>query len=316
MTGRLYIDGSDAYQQYGVYVTEGGWNGLVSMPPMKAVESNDWQEEDGVETDLSAPRLDTREVSVTLAFRDADGLTRLVELLSGGSYHDFDCASIGRKYRLRMTQVPNLDIARTLGTATLKLADDFPMQDYTYEPPEGGVPACGDYMIDGVPASDYGLLVLKGTLAEIMRPAAVKPNMLRNISTLPGAIYDGKTVTFKTKDVRLKCLMRAETLAGLWKNYDALLHNLIQPEERLLTVEELAQDFPFYYKSCQVTEFCPDGRPWLALTLTLAFTGLFRIESDTVLAAEDGTIITDEDGGNAFDMEADAESGQQNTIQT
>ena len=59
--------------------------------------------------------------------------------------------------------------------------------------------------------------------------------------------------------------------------YDALLHDLIQPEERLLTVSELKQDFPCYYKSCQVTDFYPNGKIWLAFTLTLTFTRDFRI---------------------------------------
>ena len=62
MEGRLFIDGGDAYLQYGAYVVNGGWNELVAYPPLKPVESNDWQEEDGIEADLSAPVLDTREV--------------------------------------------------------------------------------------------------------------------------------------------------------------------------------------------------------------------------------------------------------------
>ena len=57
MINRLFIDGNDAYLQYGVYVTSGGFNELVAFPPLKSVDSNDWQEEDGVEADLSAPVL-------------------------------------------------------------------------------------------------------------------------------------------------------------------------------------------------------------------------------------------------------------------
>ena len=43
MTGRLYIDGKDVYTEYGVYVVKGGWNELIAYPPLKTVESNDWQ---------------------------------------------------------------------------------------------------------------------------------------------------------------------------------------------------------------------------------------------------------------------------------
>ena len=30
MSGKLYIDGYDVYKQYGVYVTNGGWNTLAA----------------------------------------------------------------------------------------------------------------------------------------------------------------------------------------------------------------------------------------------------------------------------------------------
>lgn len=304
MTGRLYIDGNDAYLQYGAYVVSGGWNDLVAYPPLKSVESNDWQEEDGVEADLSDPVLNTREVSVKFAIGGLfSRFCLLVELLSDGAYHDFDCEHIGRKYRLRMTQAPNLDIAKEFGTATIKFSDDFPMNGYEYRVPSSGMPVCDDYMIDNAPTTNYGFRVLKGTLSEIMKPAAVKQNLLRNIGTKSGAIYDGKAVTFKAKDVKLKCLMRAETLDELWRNYDALLHDLIQPEERLLTVRELEQDFPCYYKSCQVSDFYPDGKIWLAFTLTLTFTGSFRLnDDDFVLATENGIIIFTQDGENAIEM--------------
>ena len=312
MINRLFIDGNDAYLQYGAYVVSGGWNELVAYPPLKSVESNDWQEEDGVEADLSEPVLNTREVSVKFAFGGLfSRFCLFIELLSDGAYHDFDCAYIGRKYRLRMTQQPNLDIAKALGTATIKFADDFPMQGYEYRVPSSGMPVCDDYLIDNAPTTNYGLRVLQGTMSEIMRPAAVKQNLLRNIKTLSGAIYDGKAVTFKAKDVKLKCLMRAETLDGLWRNYDALLYDLIQPEERLLTVRELEQDFPCYYKSCQVSDFYPDGRIWLAFTLTLTFTGSFRLDdTDFVLATEDGVIVFTQDGENAIEMLPDKYSAR------
>lgn len=310
MINRLLIDGNDAYLQYGAYVVSGGWNELVAYPPLKSVESNDWQEEDGVEADLSEPVLNTREVSVKFAFSGLfSRFCLFIELLSDGAYHDFDCVCIGRKYRLRMTQQPNLDIAKALGTATIKFADDFPMQGYEYRVPSSDMSVCDDYLIDNVPTTNYGLRVLQGTLSEIMKPAAVKQNLLRNISVKAGAVYDGKTVTFKSKDVRLYCLMRAETLGELWRNYDALLYDLTQPEERLLTVRALEQDFPCYYKSCQVSDFYPDGRIWLAFTLTLTFTGGFRLDGkDIVLTTEDGVVVFMEDGENTVEMLPDSHS--------
>lgn len=312
MVNRLFIDGNDAYLKYGAYVVSGGWNDLVAYPPLKSVESNDWQEEDGVEADLSNPVLDTREVSVKFAFGGLfSRFCLFVELLSDGAYHEFDCAYIGRKFKLRMTQTPNLDIAKVLGTATIKFSDDFPMYGLDYQVPSSDMPVCDEYMIDNAPTTEYGMRVLQGSMSEVMKPADVKQNLLRNISTEQGAMYDGKTVTFKSKDVKLKCLMRAATLDTLWRNYYALLYDLIQPEERFLTVRELEQGFPCYYKSCQVSDFIPDGRIWLAFTLTLTFTGNFRLnDNDFVLATEDGIIVFTEDGEYAVEMLPDSYSAR------
>ena len=59
MINRLFIDGNDAYLQYGVYVTSGGFNELVAFSPLKSVDRKDWQEGDGGGADLSAPVLNT-----------------------------------------------------------------------------------------------------------------------------------------------------------------------------------------------------------------------------------------------------------------
>jgi len=36
-----------------------------------------------------------------------------------------------------------------------------------------------------------------------------------------------KNVRYKTKEVKLTCLMRANNLEELWRNWDALLYNLV-----------------------------------------------------------------------------------------
>lgn len=305
MTGRLYIDGKDAYKQWGVFVVSGGWNELLAYPALKTVDSNDWQEEDGIEADLDNPRLNTKEASLKIAYSGLfSRFIEFVTLLADRGYHDFNCASIGRRFTLRLTQMPNLDAYKSLGFITLKLANDFPLLDYTYKAPESSIFSSDDYLIDGKAFTDYGCRILQGSLSEIMKTADVKTSLIRNINILPGAEYDDDAkITFKSKDVKLKCLMRAATLAELWRNYDALLYDLIRPEERMLEVSELEQTFPCYYKSASVSQFFPDDKIWLEFTLTLTFTHSFRLQGDDfVLASEDGIIIFTEDGENAIEM--------------
>lgn len=304
MTGRLYIDGKDAYSIYGVYVEDRGWNELIAMPPLKSPDSNDWQEEDGVEVDLSEPVLDTRTVSISFALRQAySRYFALISVLSDGAYHTFDCHHIGRVYKLRLVGVGRFDAADVLGEVTLKFADDFPLNGYRYKEPVRTVMHNDRFQLDGVPFSDYGIHILQGTLSEVVKTPDVKTNLLRNIKTQQGVLYDPKTVTYQSKDVKLSCLMRADTLEQLWDNYDALLYNLIRPEERKLWVDDLERDFDCYYKQCTVSEFYPDEKIWLRFDLTLSFIHDFRIEDDDmVLASEDNIIIFTEDGKWAIEM--------------
>ena len=306
-TGCLYIDGHDAYKRFGVYVVKGGFNNLISYPPLKDVDKNDWQEDDGIEVDLSSPVLNTREVSIKFAISGLfSSMFDFLELLSDGAYHTFDFYEIGRKYKLRLTQQPNLKTLKTLGHTTLKFADDFPLSDYNYKTPSSNIVATDDYSFDGIPFTNYGIRVLKGCYDEITKSAAVKSNLLRNITTVSGAVYDGMRVSYKSKDVELYCLMRAETLDELWRNYDALLFDLIRPNLRTLWVNDLEQEFPFMYKSCQVTKFYPTDRIWLQFTLTITFTEDFRIkEGDIVLAAEDGIVLITEDNKFAIESRPD-----------
>lgn len=307
MTGRLYIDGTDIYSEYGAYVQGGGWNELVSMPPLKSVAVNDWQEEDGIEPDLSLPVLDTRDVQIKFACTAAySRLFALYDLLSDGAYHAFDCTHIGRTYRLRLVGVSGQEVSGELATLTMKFADDFPLDGFKYAYPTSGLAPDDRFKIDGTRLSEYGLRVLKGSLSDITRSADVKPNMLRNIGSRSGAIYDPRNVTYKSKDVKLYCLMTAESLSALWRNYDALLYDLTRGEERKLWVGALERDFACYYKSCQVTDFFPEGKIWLQFTLTLTFIRDLRIlDDDNVLATEDDIIIFTEDGQNAIDMQPD-----------
>lgn len=303
MTGRFYIDGKDVYTEYGVYVQEEGYNELVAFPPLKSVTSNDWQEEDGIEPDLSEPTLNTKEFSFKIVLTGMDyRWGGLIEKLSDKAYHTFDFKEIGRSYRLRLVSNPNTDLAMTLGFITLKLADDFPLDGYEYAEPESGIETYGDYELDSRPFTDYGVRILEGTLDEIQKSPNVKTNLLRNINTQNGALYDGEKVTYKTKDVKVNCLLRADTLDEFWRNYNALLYDLVRPEQRMLYVDETGYEYPCYYKSCSVSEFYASEKIWLKFTLTLCFIS-FRLEDDEyVLATEAREIVVTEDGEFAIDL--------------
>ena len=65
MRGELYIDGKDAYTDFGVWITEGGYDGLLPFPELVEPDRNDWPDEDGIEPDLEKPTLKPRELNIT-----------------------------------------------------------------------------------------------------------------------------------------------------------------------------------------------------------------------------------------------------------
>lgn len=297
MTGKLYIDGKDAYSLYGVFITDGGYNELACFPPLKSVASNNWAEEDGEEFDLSAPVLNTHELSIKFAYHGTNArYGALIELLSDKSYHAFDFREIGKTYRLRLVTQPNLSLAISLGLFTLRFADDFPLDGYTYLKPISTVAPQTGYELDGISFSDYGIYVLQGSEAEIQKSPAVKKNLLQNIASKSGAIYDGEFVSFQTKEVKLKCLMRAKTLQEFWRNYNAFLFGMTRPDERQLYVDSTGYEYPCYYKSCTVDKFFPIDKIWFEFSLVLVFTS-FRVEGEEFLLAseDDILIITEQD---------------------
>lgn len=279
MTGELFIDSIDAFNAWGLGVAQGGYKGLVGMPPLKTYQSNDWQEVDGIEADLSAPVLNTREFTMDFyCTKGESGFDAFLSQLKTASYHVFNFVEIGRSFKLRLVSHSKYDSVQTLQLVTIKFADDFPLPDYTYSAPTEvpiSVQESGYSFDGGNDLADYGIYVLQGSKAEVLKGAAVKPALLRNIPTQAGAIYDEDALPkHKAKDIKLSLLMRAESLSQLWHNWDALLYDLIravdtdeQPDGRVFTTPYAS--FPFCYKSCSVKTFDPDGKPWLEFSLTI-----------------------------------------------
>ena len=183
--------------------------------------------------------------------------------------------SIGRSWSLRFIAPTGGAHASTFG---LKFAEDTPMKGYTYQPPAAEKECArilstsrrDKFVITESPKrsfADYGARVLGDVVDEMEQRNEVKTGLLRKFSTKAGAFYDkGALFNEKGGDRSVQLLMRADTLAELWRNYDALLFDLIRPGARRYA------NAPFYYSSCRVDEFIPDEpRPWLQFTLTLTF---------------------------------------------
>lgn len=272
---RLLFGDTDVWDNSYVCTAFGGFNELIAFPPLKTPPANDWYEERGFDPDLSDPVLDTREVTLRLSATDQTDYNSIIGTLGASPVIDVRAPSIGRSWSLRFIAPTGGAHSSTFG---LKFAEDTPMRGYTYQPPAAekerewilSTSQRDDFVITESPKrsfADYGARVLGDVVGEMDRRNEVKTGLLRKFATKPGAFYD-KAALFNEKggDRSVQLLMRADTLAELWRNYDALLFDLIRPGARRY------KEAPFYYSSCRVDHFIPDEpRPWLQFTLTLTF---------------------------------------------
>lgn len=297
MNGTFYIDGIDAFAIYGVFVAWEGYKGIISRPQFKTIDTNDWPEIDGIETDLINPVLNTREFTINFGCVDTFVASDFIFRLSDKSYHIFEFPELNYEVKLRLVSQPSKEVFLNLESFSLQFADDFPFDNYDYEKPDNiGVSQLG-YELDDIPFSDFGVWILEGSDDDIEKSPAVKKNLLVNVNNRKGAVYDGEKVVFQSKDVPLKCGMKAPDIETFWKNYNSLFYCLIRPGERQFFSEKLGEPCACFYKSLECTRFDIIGEIiWIEFTLTLVFTSFRVSESMYLLATEDDRLSVTEDG--------------------
>lgn len=303
MENALYIDDLHVRSRFGCWITRGGYAGLLTFPAMREPEYNDWPEEDGIEVDLSEPKLEDKEIAIPFLADTHVGATDLVAYLSEPGYHSFYIPSLGRRWNLRLSSQSAGRVYPLATSFELKLVEDVPVRPVPETMPDPGVrPTESRYLLDGVPFSAYGVAT-DDTRASFLKSPTAKRNMDRTVSTEDGRIYDADHLVFQKKEVTFKCHFKAVSMEAFWKCYDAFFSALIQPEERKLYVEEIGKEYLCYYKNSSGFKILTmTGPVVVTFNLTLVFT-MFRLyETDYFLATEAGDWIVTEDGEFFIDM--------------
>ena len=101
MNNNLYIDDLNVLGRFGCRVTRGGYNDLLAFPAMKEPEKNDWPEEDGIEVDLSDPKLQPREIAISFLSDSNTQASDLIAYLSDKGLHTFRVPALGREWQPR-----------------------------------------------------------------------------------------------------------------------------------------------------------------------------------------------------------------------
>lgn len=310
MTGELYIDNIDVYTQFGVWITEGGYDGLLSFPALQDPDKNIWPEEDGIEVDLSTPTLSGKEVSITfVASNPGIDVSEFITSVSQPGYRVVRIPSLNKEWKLRLLSQPNNVIYGDSGNQTvsfsLNFADDFPLRPVS-SPVAGGsgiaVPPSA-YSLDGTAFDRYGIFVEAGR-DSLLKSAAVKQNLTRKFKAMDGVLYDAGTLVFKEKDVTFKCCLIADSIDRFWQCYEAFFNDLIKPGERRLFVDYTSEEYLCYYKkSSDFKILSLSGKVVIEFNLTLVFTRFRITDVDYLLATEDGALVITEDLENYIDSQ-------------
>lgn len=284
MTGKLLINGTDAYVKYGAFISQNGIKELFSFPALKEPAKNDWPEDNGLNVDLTAPVLDGRTLSIGFGSTKMFNYESFIRQFKIGGYTAFDIEGVGIR-KLRYVSQGNLRLLGYSGLFTLTFADDFPMDGYIYAAPSGGQ-GHAHYKIDGKPLSYYGIYLQKGSENELRKAADAKTNLTNSLKTSAGITYDVDQFFDKERNLKLNCILIAPDQTTFWKNYHAFLYDLIQPGER--EFDFLYRAFKFYYgKIDAVNVSILGGKIWCEFTLSMIATeskgngvGYMGIEQD------------------------------------
>lgn len=302
MKDNCYIDGQSTWNRFGIWVTKGGYNDLLTFPALVEPDKNDWPEEDGIEVDLSDPVLQEKEINISfLASNPAIDVNDFIAFISSPGYHTLKVPSLRREWKIRLSTQTANKLYKNACDFSLKFVEDKPVRRNAVAIPGLPVRDTG-FELDGVPFADYGVIVDVAKDSLFKSPAA-KKSLSTRVSTADGQIYDADHLVFESKEVVLKCRFKAASIEAFWSCYDAFFAALVKPEERDLYVEYVGDSFPCYYKKSSGFRILKlSGTVMVEFNLTLVFT-VFRIgETEYLLSSEDDFLIETEDGEYCIDM--------------
>lgn len=295
MIGEFYVNNIDMYERYGISILQNSYEGVIQYSSLKSVPINNWPEDNGIEVDLSNPRLENSNFRINFGSSTEQGRIDFIEYITNQVYNEFYFVPIGvkRMYRV-LSETSNTSLGIT--NFTIQFADDYPRLwavKNTLQPTS--VYQTG-YFIDDIPFSDYGIFVRDGTDDNIERTPGVKENLTQTNRTIDSLVYDPLNVLFESKDTIFHITFRAYSLQDFYANYETFFYDIIQPGLRNFRYHGSNQTYPVYYKSARVSNFSfIGGDVWCEMDITFCFT-TFRIGNIYyVLAAEDDAYVITED---------------------
>ena len=222
----MKINTIDIQTTYHTHLLDDNYKDLLCYPPLKKLPFNDWAEYYGKEYDTSTP--------VLTFISKATHYTPFITFLTAQTYNDFHFEELGKTFRLRFVSAQKAKTEQGYITTDITLANDTPLQGYTYTAPNATLPPSG-FTIDGTDLSMYGIYLLEENQNTLLPTYEVKEHLTTTSNTLAGVQYAQHANTFKERTLTLNCYI-SQSLTSFWQLYDALLYNLTKQGERTINI--------------------------------------------------------------------------------
>lgn len=282
MLNNITINGIGLWA-YGVSLTEDSLAGLFVCPQMKNIEITDWKDEDGIEVDLRNPKLKPRDITLSFAYRNPQGMATVIDMLKTEEQVTFGFPDVGISAVLRWTGVGSETSLDKAGILQMNFTEDL------FELSGDGTPPAqlsnlakvsqSGYSLDGVALGAFGCWVLQGS---IVGRAVPKRNFTVESESENGRIY------FKSKDyhqgartIRLNLLFRSNDAAELVSCWNALFRTLTKPGARTLSMPKEGE-LTCRYVSSSVQRLRVSPRQTIWLELSVSLETVIKDEEETV----------------------------------
>lgn len=259
MTGDITINETNARIAYGIILHEGSAENLVQFPSARPPEYNDWQEEDGIEVDLTKPTFEAREVSLRFATcRTTANVSAFITALTAQSQLIISVPEIGVTRTMRFVECTSLTgEPGKLRKIDILFIEDNPLHGYEYANSVTSLNRTEMYFLTtgpiiNKPLKDYNIIVLEGSDEQLERASKVKQALLTSSRTKDGQQYDILApVKFREKSATLKLLILTETPGEFNQKIDSFFYDLMRPGLKTLLQQTTGNQYQFFYNRCR-----------------------------------------------------------------
>lgn len=261
----MIIDTVNIQQIYSATLLEDSLNSVLEYPSLKKPLSNDWAEYDGLEVDLLSPVLDKKEVVLSFLI-EREKIDLFVSFLMAKTYRAYGFSEINTTLSLRFVEVTGIEKSLNKCSITVKLSDDFPLQNYTFTNPFLTAEN-RNYFLDGKNVAEYGLIVLNDSEFNLLSEVVTKDKLEIESKFIGGSLYSEQVSKKKETNATISFFAN-QTLSNFLIGYRAFLYNLVKPNMRVIVINGLS--YNFYYDKSNIDAFIlKNGNVWCSFQVKI-----------------------------------------------